>query len=54
VGRSTCGSIEVRPGGTLRVYTGYDPVTGKWHHIAESVPPGPRARVEAEKGGPDC
>jgi integrase len=51
MGARTRGSIEVRPGGALRVsvYTGYDPVTGKRHYIRETVPPGPRAHAEAEK-----
>jgi integrase len=45
------GSIQVRPNGALRVrvYTGYDPVTGERHYLNETVQPGPKARAEAEK-----
>jgi integrase len=49
--RRTRGSIEERPGGSLRVkvYTGYDPVTGRRLYLTETVPAGPKARAQAEK-----
>jgi integrase len=45
------GSIQVRPNGALRVrvYTGYDPVTGERHYLNETVQPGPKAEAEAER-----
>jgi integrase len=44
------GSIQHRPNGALRarVYTGYDPVTGKRHYISETIQPGPKAWAQAE------
>src|SRR4051794_9778600 len=33
----------------VRVYAGYDPVTGKRHYLDEVVPAGPRSAAEAEK-----
>src|SRR4051794_27962304 len=45
------GSIETLPSGSLRVkvYAGYDPVSGRRHYLDEVVPAGPRAAAEAEK-----
>jgi integrase len=45
------GSIETLPSGSLRVkmYAGYDPVSGRRHYLDEVVPAGPRAASEAEK-----
>lgn len=45
------GEIFELPSGSLRVrvYAGVDPVTGKRHHLAETVPAGPRAAAQAEK-----
>lgn len=45
------GAIETLPSGSLRVkvYAGYDPVTGKRHYLDEVVPAGSRAAAEAEK-----
>jgi integrase len=45
------GTIEVRSNGSLRVrvYTGYDPVTGERHYLSETVQPGPKAHAEAER-----
>lgn len=49
--RRARGTIEERPGGSLRVkvYTGYDPTTGKRYYLTETVPAAPRAHREAEK-----
>ena len=33
----------------VRVFAGEDPVTRKRHYVSELVPPGPRARREAER-----
>ena len=45
------GSIETLPSGSLRVkvYAGYDPISGRRHYLDEVVPPGPRAGAEAER-----
>jgi integrase len=45
------GAIERLPSGSLRVkvYAGFDPVSGKRHYLDEVVPAGPRAAAEAEK-----
>ena len=45
------GSIERLPSGSLRVkvYAGYDPVSGRRHYLDEVVPAGPRAAAEAER-----
>ena len=45
------GSIEELRSGSLRVkvYAGYDPLTGRRHYLSETVKPGPKARTEAEK-----
>src|SRR3954447_9190022 len=45
------GTIETRPSGSLRVkvYAGYDPVSGRRHYLDEVVPAGPRAAAEAER-----
>lgn len=45
------GEVEELPSGALRVrvYAGADPVTGKRHHLTETVPAGPRAAAQAEK-----
>lgn len=45
------GSIETLPSGSLRVkvYAGYDPVSGRRHYFDEVVPTGPRAAAEAER-----
>jgi len=45
------GFIEQLPSGSLRVkvYAGYDPLTGRRHYLTEVVPAGPRAAGEAEK-----
>src|SRR3954447_6557227 len=44
-------SIEILPSGWLRVkvYSGYDPVSGKRHYLDEVVRTGLRAKAEAEK-----
>ncbi|GLY66029.1 hypothetical protein Atai01_26480 [Amycolatopsis taiwanensis] len=44
------GSIDVRPSGALRVrvFAGYDSITGKRNYLVEHVPPGPDAEREAE------
>lgn len=49
--RRTRGAIEKLPSGSLRVkvYAGYNPVSGKRHYLDEVVPAGPRAAAEAEK-----
>src|SRR3954466_1851849 len=46
-----CGSIDTLPSGSLRVkvYAGYDPVSGRRLYLDEVVPAGPRATSEAEK-----
>ena len=33
----------------MKVYAGYDPVSGKRHYLGEVVPTGPRAKAEAER-----
>lgn len=45
------GTIETLPSGSLRVkvYAGYDPLTGRRHYLSEVVPAGPRAAAEAER-----
>lgn len=45
------GSIETLPSGSLRVkvYAGYDPLTGQRHYLTEVIPAGPRAGTQAEK-----
>ncbi len=45
------GTIEQQRSGSLRVrvYAGYDAVTGQRHYLDEMVPPGPKARSEAER-----
>jgi integrase len=50
-GRRPRGAIETLPSGSLRVkvYAGYDPVSGKRHYLDEVVRAGPRAAAEAEK-----
>ena len=49
--RRSRGSIEKLPSGAyrVRVYGGFDPVTGRRHDLRETVPPGLRAAREAEK-----
>ena len=49
------GSIETLPSGSLRVkvYAGYDPVSGRRHYLDEEVSAGPRAATEADGFGPD-
>lgn len=49
--KRTRGSVTREPSGSLRVrvYAGYDPVTGKRLYLDEMVPAGPRAEAEAEK-----
>src|SRR3954451_18696130 len=45
-GRSRCHPrVPLR----MKVYAGYDPVSGKRHYLDEVVPAGPRAAAEAEK-----
>jgi integrase len=43
--------IETLPSGSLRVkvYAGYDPLTGRRRYLCEVIPAGPRAGAEAEK-----
>src|SRR3954454_15249376 len=45
------GAIETLPSGSLRVkvYAGYDPISGRRHYLDEVVPAGPRAGAEAER-----
>ena len=45
------GTIETLPSGSLRVkvYAGYDPLTGRRHYLTEVIPAGPRVAAEAEK-----
>lgn len=45
------GSIERLPSGSLRVkvYAGYDPLTGRRNYLSEIVPAGPKAATEAER-----
>jgi integrase len=45
------GTIETLPSGSLRVkvYSGYDPLTGRRNYLTEVIPAGPRAVTEAEK-----
>jgi integrase len=45
------GTVTKLPSGALRVrvYAGFDPVTGRRHYVAETVPAGPRAAAQAEK-----
>lgn len=47
--KRTRGTIDVRPSGALRVrvFAGYDAVTGKRNYLVEHVPPGPNAEPEA-------
>lgn len=49
--RRTRGSVTTLPSGSLRVrvYAGYDPVTGGRHHLDETIPAGKKAEREAEK-----
>ena len=49
--RRARGTIEELPSSSLRikVYAGYDPLTGRRHYLTEVVPAGPRAATEAEK-----
>ena len=45
------GVIQELPSGSLRVrvFAGEDPVTRKRHYVSELVPPGPKARRQAER-----
>jgi integrase len=45
------GVVETLPSGSLRVkvYAGYDPLTGRRHYLSEVVPAGPKAAAEAER-----
>jgi integrase len=45
------GTVTKLPSGAIRVrvYSGFDPVTGRRHYVAETVPAGPRAAAQAEK-----
>jgi integrase len=45
------GAIEQLPSGSLRVkvYAGYDPLTGRRHYLTEIVPAGPKAAAEADR-----
>ena len=47
--KRTRGSIKQEPSGSwrVRVYAGYDPVTGRRLYLDEMVPAGPGAAAEA-------
>lgn len=49
--RRARGSVERLSSGALRVrvYAGYDPVTGRRRYLDEVVPPGPKAAAQAER-----
>jgi integrase len=49
--RRARGSIKPLPSGALRVrvYTGYDPLSGRRHYLTETVPAGAKAWAVAEK-----
>lgn len=46
------GEVEALPSGSfrVRVSAGIDPLSGKRHYLTETVPAGPKAAKEAEKG----
>jgi integrase len=49
--KRTRGSVEELPSGSFRVkvYAGYDPLTGRRLYLDETIPPGPKAAAEAER-----